>query len=550
MTGQEVVARVGRLKIRRQAYESTLDACALYIRPLRTGISSPAQEGSISTATVYDSTALDANRKLGSRITGTLCNRGTHWFGLKLRDERLNEEPSVRRWLDAVSGQMVLAFGQSSFYAEANEALTDLPGLGTGGLFCDEQPVTAKEFNGLLFRACGIGELAIDEGPGGMIDTVAREFTLSARAALQRWPEGLSRQTRETAETQPETLVKFVHLVEPRLSAAPAAVDAEGREEPRAAAKLPWASYYVEQDTGTLVEEGGYHETPYAIGRWSRPSNDLYGRGIGHDALPTVQTLNEAWRLWLEEWPYTIRPPITRVMSQVVGPVRWEPGGVTDVRSHDAIQTHPPQNHFDVTQAGIKMLQDFITAMFFTQEFSLRESSRMTTVEVYARLELMQQLMGPNVARIMAEILNRTIERAFGIMLRAKAFPPPPPALAAYVRAQGRWDIEYQSPLERAQRSPELQAIERTMQAGAALAQFKPDIFDVYDFEEAYRFYGLTAGVPSRIVRTPEEVAKIRAARAQEQAQMQQMQAMNLAADSLGKAAPMVKALQPTNGGV
>ena len=39
-----------------------------------------------------------------------------------------------------------------------------------------------------------------------------------------------------------------------------------------------------------------------------------------------------------------------------------------------------------MTQAGMKMLQDQITAMFFTQEFSLRESSRMTTVEVYARL--------------------------------------------------------------------------------------------------------------------------------------------------------------------
>jgi hypothetical protein len=174
----------------------------------------------------------------------------------------------------------------------------------------------------------------------------------------------------------------------------------------------------------------------------------------------------------------------------------------------------------------------------------------MTTVEVYARLELMQQLMGPNVARIMCEILNRIIERVFGIMLRAKAFPPIPAELAAYVQASGGWDVEYQSPLERAQRAPELQAIERTMQAGATLVTAKPDVIDVMDVDEAYRFYGLTAGVPARLIRTKEEVDAIRQARAKETQAMAALQSVNTIADSLGKAAPMVKALQPQNGGV
>jgi len=549
MTGQQCWERYGRMKARKSAYEADLENCALYIRPLRTGITTRPTEGSITTAQVYDSTALDANRKLGSRITGTLCNRGTQWFGIKLRNADLNEVPAVRRWLDRTSEAMGMALGQSAFYAEANEALTDLPGVGTGGLFCDENPVITKGFNGLTFRACGIGELAIDEGPSGMVDVVGREFTLSAGAAVRRWKKGLSEKVRELAETKPETVITFLHLVEPRDSTPKPKVNDDGTVDPIAPTHLPWASYYVESETKTLVETGGYHEMPYAIGRWSRPSSDLYGRGIGHDALPTVRTLNEAWRLWLEEWPYTINPPITRVVNRVVGPVRWVPGGITDVRDHEAIKEHPPQNHFDVVQAGIKMLQDFITSMFFTQEFSLRESSRMTTVEVYARLELMQQLMGPNVARIMTEILNRIIERVFGIMLRAKAFPAIPPELADYVQSAGGWDVEYQSPLERAQRAPELQAIERTMQAGATLVTAKPDVIDVMDVDEAFRFYGLTAGVPARLIRTVEEVGAIRQERAKQTQAMKALQAVNSIADSMGKASGMVKALQPENGG-
>ena len=552
MTGQQCWERYGRMKARKSAYESTLEECAKYVRPLRTGVSVPLgsrEESGISVAQVYDSTALDANRKLGSRITGTLCNRGTQWFGIKVRNSDLNEVPNVRRWLDRSSEAMGMALGQSAFYAEANEALTDLPGVGTGGIFCDENPVIVKGFNGLTFRACGIGELAIDEGASGLVDVVGREFTLSAGAAARRWETGLSKDVMDSAQTSPEQVITFLHLVEPRDSAPKPTVNDDGTVDPLPPTQLPWASYYVESATQTLIETGGYYEMPYAIGRWSRPTSDLYGRGIGHDALPTVRTLNEAWRLWLEEWPYTINPPITRVMNRVVGPVRWVPGGITDVRDHEAIKEHPPQNHFDVVQAGIKMLQDFITTMFFTQEFSLRESSRMTTVEVYARLELMQQLMGPNVARIMHEILNRIIERVFGIMLRAKAFPPVPPELAAYVHAQGGWDVEYQSPLERAQRAPELQAIERTMQAGATLVTAKPDVIDVMDVDEAFRFYGLTAGVPARLIRTVEEVDAIRQARAQQTQSMASLQNVNTIADSLGKAAPMVKALQPANGG-
>jgi hypothetical protein len=187
--------------------------------------------------------------------------------------------------------------------------------------------------------------------------------------------------------------------------------------------------------------------------------------------------------------------------------------------------------------------------MWFDDQLSLRESSRMTTVEVYARLELMQQLLGPNVGRIMYEIFNRNIERTFGILLRAGMFPPMPDILGQYFSRNGEWDIEYQSPLARAARSPELQAIDRTVSAIGTLVTVDPTVVDVLKLDDAVRHIAKVAGVPATLVRTDDELAEVRALRAKAQQEAADLQRAAVISKSLGDASGMVKALQPTNGG-
>ena len=172
----------------------------------------------------------------------------------------------------------------------------------------------------------------------------------------------------------------------------------------------------------------------------------------------------------------------------------------------------------------------------------------MTATEVIARLELMQQLMGPALGRIMQEILNTALQRIFGIMVRARAFAPTPPQLQAYVRQYGHWDVEYQSPLARAQRLPDLAAIQRTLGLAQPMVQVKPDILDVLDLDQAVRHAADVTGVPASMIRTEAQVFAIRQQRAKQEAAIQQAQAALTVAEAAGKAAPMVRALQPTQG--
>lgn len=552
-TGDDLYARYQALVTRRKSYEGKLYGCAKFVRPIRNTFSPTDTSESLMLETdVVDSTAQDANTRLGSRMTGTICAQQIKWVNLGVRDQSVNNDDEVRAWFEAATEQMLLAYGQSQFYAEINEALADLPGIGTGGIFTDPLPPTRKErFRGIHFRSVGVGEIAIDEGPNGTVDEVWREFKLSAGAAKAKWPKGLSDKTMTLAAEKPWEPIAFVHGVFPRPGGQGMSFEKTAGKwalVPVAAKNLPYASIYMEKVGKHVISEGGFHENPYAIGRWSRPAGDLFGWGIGHTALPHILTLNEMVNEFLKSWPMAVQPPFITRQNNVVGRAKLTPGGMTQVRDLNAIREWQTKANFSVADAGIEKWQQALKEMWFDDQLSLRESSRMTTVEVYARLELMQQLLGPNVGRIMFEVFNKNIERVFGVLLRAGMFPPMPEILMEYFSQNGEWDIEYQSPLARAARSPELQAIDRTVSAIGTLVTVKPDVVDVIKVDEAVRHIAKVAGVPATLMRTDPELADIRAQRAQQQAQMAQMQQAAVYAKAMGDASGMVKALQPQGG--
>ncbi|MEN6537930.1 MAG: portal protein [Bryobacteraceae bacterium] len=551
-TVTDLIARYDYLVSRRNNYEGQIADCAKFIRPLRNNFNlTTSSEGMPVASDVTDSTALDANKKLGSRMAGTICSQQIRWLGVRLRDDRINELDSVRKWWDAVELQMLLALRQSAFYAEINETLTDLPGLGTGGIFIDAMPAKPnRPFTGLTCRAVGVGEFAIDEGADGMVDEVWREFILSARAANDRWPGKLSERTMKFAENKPGTPISILHGVFPRESPPEDKFDrATGVPIPRSPSEMPYVSVYIEKEAKQIITEGGFEEMPYAIGRWSRPAGDIYGWGIGHDALPYVKTLNLSQEMFLKQFAIAIQPPLIERHNSVFGAVKLLPGARNKARTTEDIKEFITAARFDVTGVGIKELRDAVRAMWFDDQLSLRESSRMTTVEVYARLELMQQLLGPNVGRIMYEVFNRAIERIFGIMLRGRAFPPAPPELIEYTMAQGQWDVEYQSPLARAQRTPELTAIDRVMQVIATMAPVFPEVRFAVKAMDTIRHAAQVAGMPAALMNTPEEAEALRQSDAQQQAINQEIARAAAVAQGVGQAAPMVKALTPQNGG-
>jgi hypothetical protein len=116
-------------------------------------------------------------------------------------------------------------------------------------------------------------------------------------------------------------------------------------------------------------------------------------------------------------------------------------------------------------------------------------------------------------------------------MLRAGVIPPAPASL----RGQ-EYVIEYTSPLAKAQRAADLNSMSNFLGMVGQMASFVPTVLDKLNSDDIVDRQADMHNVPPSIVRSPEEVAVIRQQRAQQQAQMAQMQQLNAAAQ-IGKTA-------------
>ena len=130
-------------------------------------------------------------------------------------------------------------------------------------------------------------------------------------------------------------------------------------------------------------------------------------------------------------------------------------------------------------------------------------------------------------------MIGPQIDREFNILGRQGFLPEMPEVLA---EAEGEYEIGYESPGMRHQRSEELMGIQRTLEMAMPFAQADPSILGIFKPDQIIRLAAEINGAPVSILRTPDELEEVQAAQAQ-QAQQQQMM------DAIAQAAPAAKDL-------
>lgn len=541
-----ILRRIGNLESFHASYRGLWQELSDYIIPRKNDINMTGTTGQKKTTHLFDSSAVHANEILASSMAGSLTNQGMKWFSLKLRDEFLNELWEVSMWLQECAHQMHRAIQQSNFASEILEVYLDLGALGTACLLVEEkvpgphleysregQPV-ASTFQGLQFRACNIGEYLIDENPDGIVDTVMRKIMLPARGIMHKWPDNKSAEIAKAAEKGEEKKYPIIHAVFPRTP----------RTDVIGVKGLPFASYYILQKEKAVLSESGFHENPYCVPRWTKASHERYGRGPGHTALPDVKTLNKVKELSLKTWAKVLDPPLALQHDGVIGKVRLTPGGINYTRGvpRDVMESMKIDARFDVSQIKEEELRASIRNIYWSNQLELQQGPQMTAHEVMVRYEMMQRLLGPTLGRLEAELLSPVVERVFGIMQRAGSLPEPPQVVLDYAAGGGKVDIEYESPIARAQRSGDAMAIQSTLEFVAPFVEIRPEILDNFDLDEAARTVATVRSVPAKVMQSRKQVADTRDARAKQQQEMAEMEKMEKMATAMGKAAPAVKA--------
>ncbi len=506
--------------------------------PRKSNVTLRRTPGRTQTERMTDATAAHAIELLSASMQGSLTSGSVRWFYYRIRGLAYGQDTDTDQWLEMASNMSYDELKQSNFNSEAHEFYTDLASVGTAAMFIERKdPRLGAPWQGVRFKTLPPGTFAIDEDEDGVVDTLYYKYRLTARQSaekftLSRLPDIIRRHLLSGQE--PDRPFEFVNAIYPKKDKW---ADARGAK----VSPKPWASLHFSLEEPTVLKEGGYDEFPFAVGRWTKSSDEKYGRSPAFTVLADVKTLNKLVELKLRALANKVLPPMMQRDNGVLGGIKLYPGGGTIVRDMDAVKPLLTDN--GGIEAGMlqeQKLQEAIRRGFFADQLQLQEGPQMTAYEVQVRYELMQRILGPTLGRLEVEFLEPVISRVYKMLERAKRLPAPTQWMSDQA---AKFDIEYEGPLQRAQRLGDVVSTQRFLQVAIPLAELDNEVVDNLDADRLFRLLGRDTGASPTIFRSEKDRDERRAARraqiAADNEKMQQAEQMKAA----GAGAPALKAL-------
>lgn len=107
---EHILRRAERLAADRGAFESRWREVRELVLPAAAGFGTVEAAGAPNRSAILDSSGEQANELLAAALHGMLTNPSAKWFALRVRDDRLNQDEAVARWLEQASGTLCAVF--------------------------------------------------------------------------------------------------------------------------------------------------------------------------------------------------------------------------------------------------------------------------------------------------------------------------------------------------------------------------------------------------------------------------------------------------------
>jgi len=533
-TGPMIMDRFNQLHAARSNYESTWQDIADDILGLRT-FNEKRDIGVNRQRRIYDTTAMNAGYLLASMLNGWITNPGApfHQATVPKGAREIGENNDYLVHLDETL-DMLYKDPRFGFPTASTEYWIDYAFFGTAGMYTQDQPGV-----GPVDFARPLGELVIDTGKNGTVDTVYRMYEMSSRAFVQEFGRNVHEATTVDAEKNGSIPVSMVHLTHPR---------SDINQGPLMRG-MPYRSAHVIRKDGTIVREKGDHGDPWQVARWGTEAGEMYGRGPGWQALPDAQTASEMKRIMLELGQKDLDPSLLVPDDGILTQIDTSPAGLVVYRAgafdKDGIRKFPTGEASPISIEVIQSVQNQIQQRFYAHLLQLFDSSVPTATQALEMESKAARILVSVVSRAAAEFASKSLRRKFDIAQRNGMFDAPPESMMG-IPVQ----IAYLSPIMKAQKQQQTRATLNTYAAAAQMAQSSGNVsvFDNFRDDDAIREIAEAEGMNLGNLESVGVIDEIRQMRAQMEQQQQQLDQLSQGAEAVGKALPALAKAQQDRG--
>lgn len=528
LQADQIKKRYESLKSDRGNWDSLNQEIAEYLLPRKANFTRKWADGEERNSMLFDSTGMEALHLLASSLHGLMTNPSMQWarFADTSGDDLSQEEQewmedSIRKCLS------VLNSDKSNFVPSVHEFYLDFSAFGVGCIYSE----ATEDEDDLFVKSYNISRVMFCENVRGVVDTVYRSQDMTVRQIAQAWGEEvLSYKMKGMLKESPDRVVEVIHAVMPR-------EDAKRYKRDKTAKEKPFASFWIECETNSILSEGGYEEQPYQVSRWSKSPGELLGRGPGSMALPYLRGINAMALTGMMVAEKLADPPLMVPDDGFLGPVLSGPGGLTYYRagiagsSGDLVRPLPVSGDLNAIQGMIEWRSSQIQSIFLTPHLKTFENPNATATQVLAVQSEKMRVLGPVLGRLQTEFLSPFINRVFNILLRNGTISVPPESMQGKNIA-----VEYNNPISANQKQVEAQAFSNAMMYVAPVVQAKPEVMDNLDGDAAFRGSQKLFGYPADYLVPEDERDAMRQQRAQAMQAQQEAQLVQEAVGTAGEA--------------
>ena len=475
-------------------------------------------------------TCIEANYNFASGFFSHMFPPNTVWARYRHPSPLMMQNERVAEYFEEVSRIAHRILIGSNFAQEEFQALLSMGCFGTNCLTLEED-----DKNIIRFKNIVVSNIRIDEYHLGEVDTIAREFKLTIRQAIQKYGiEALKaadiQNIERDLEHNFEKKYTFIQMIQPRLD-----YDVSSKKN----TDKPFASIHVCKATSQIVLESGFDYNPYKVSRFMVGNEEVYGRSPMSTVLGTARRTNVVYRSLMvsaeqqsnPQWLIPDDDSVSGMSNRAGAFIRWRatnPNG-----KPERLQ---PNGNPQLANEIYKQHDEQIKRMFFNHLFRpLDQYRNMTATEVNERMTTDLMTLSPFVARYIEEHITPVMEHIYYILAKKKLLPPLPEAL----QDNPNYEIDYVGRLSMATKSFEVMGAMQTLRMFGEVAQLDQRMLKTLDNvspDKLFREVWYANSSSMNALKSLDEVEKEREemkAKFEEQQQIKQLPALADAAQKM-----------------